>query len=170
MKIKSRNEILKDVIREGKKYPKDWRAVFGKDEKRFSRDYYIFNPNIGIYLLKEYEKNPYEIKGVGGKVARKIDDDIETKISKFSGDFGIIQGDFTKVLKNIEKGIKPEKIFNAAIKGKKDYGITMPIKGHATSSKELFNEMHDILNKKQKALDSKLEKLASDDGLYKSYE
>ncbi len=46
----------------------------------------------------------------------------------------------------------------------------MPIKGHATSSKELFNEMHDILNKKQKALDSKLEKLASDDGLYKSYE
>ena len=170
MKIKSRNEILKDVIKEGKKHPKDWRAVFGKDEKRFSRDYYIFNPNIGIYLLKEYQKNPYEIKGIGGKIARKIDEDIETKISKFSGDFGIIQGDFTKVIKNIEKGIEPEKIFNAAIKGKKDYGITMPIKGHATSSKELFKGMHDVLNKKQKPLDSKFEKLASDDGLYKSYE
>ena len=170
MKIKSRNEILKDVIKEGKKHPKDWRAVFGKDEKRFSRDYYIFNPEIGIYLLKEYEKNPYKIKGLGGKIAHHVDEDIETKISKYSGDFGIIQGDFKKVFKNIERGIKPEKIFNAALRGKKDYGLTMPIKGHASSSKEIFNGIRNLLTKKQKTLDSKFEKIASDDGLYKSYE
>jgi len=170
VKIKTRDEILKDVIKEGKKHPKDWRAVFGKDEKRFSKDYYIFNPETGIYLLKEYEKNPYEIKGIGGKIARYVDQDIETKISKYSGDFGIIQGDFKKVFKNIERGIKPEKIFNEALKGKKDYGITMLIKGHASSSKEIFNVIRDILNKKQKTLDCKFEKIAADDGLYKSYE
>ena len=56
MKIKTRNEILNDVIRDGKKHPKDWKAVFGKDNKSLSKDYYIFNPNIGIYLLKEYDK------------------------------------------------------------------------------------------------------------------
>ena len=170
MKIKSRNEILKDVIKEGKKHPKDWKAIFGKDRKRFSRDYYIFNQETGIYLLKEYEKNPYEIKGIGQKIARHVDEDIETKMSKYSGDFGIIQGDFKKVFKNIERGIKPENIFNAALKGKKDYGITMPIKGHASSSKEVFDGVREVLSKKQKTLDSKFEKLASDDGLYNSYD
>ena len=132
MKIKSRNEILKDVIKEGKKHPKDWKAIFGKDEKRFSRDYYIFNPNIGIYLLKEYQKNPYEIKGIGGKIARKVDEDIETKISKYSGDFGIIQGDFTKVLKNIENSYELSKFnslnFEALLDNKKGlYSIRVDI-------------------------------------------
>ena len=170
MKIKNRNEILKDVIGEGEKNPDNWQAVFGRDEKRFSRDFYIFNPNSGVYLLKEYEKNPYEIKGVGGKIARYIDEDIESKITKYSGDFGILQGDFSKVLKNIEKGVKPEKIFKAALKGKTDYGLTIPIKGQASSSKEIFNEMRSFLSNKQKSLDNKFEKIASEDGLYKSYD
>ena len=169
VKIKSRNEILNDVVKEGKKYPKNWKAVFGKDKKRLSRDFYIFNPNTGIYLLKEYEKNPFEIKGLGGKIARNIDDDIESKISKNAGDFGIIQGDFRKIIKNLEKGIKPEKIYNAAFKGKKDLGISMPIKGHASTSKDVFNDIHNILSKEQRRLDKKLEKMASDDGLYGFY-
>ena len=89
-------------------------SSFWKDKKRLSRDYYIFNPNISIYLLKEYEKNPFEIKGLGGKIARNIDDDIEAEILKNAGDFGIIQGDFQKIIKNLDKGIKPEKIYDAA--------------------------------------------------------
>jgi len=64
VKIKSRNNLLNDIIKDAEKYPKDWKAVIGKDENRFSNDYYIFNPNTGIYLLKEYQKNPYEIKGM----------------------------------------------------------------------------------------------------------
>ena len=99
-----------------------------------------------------------------------VDDDIETQISKFGGDFGIIQGDYRKIIKNIEKGIKPEKIFEAAIKGKKDLGFTMPIRGHASSSKETFENIHDFLSIKQKKLDTKFEKIASDEGLYKSYD
>ena len=169
MKIKSRNEILNDVVKEGKKYPTNWKAVFGKDKKRLSRDYYIFNPNIGIYLLKEYEKNPFEIKGLGGKIARNIDDDIEADISKNAGDFGIIQGDFQKIIRNLEKGIKPEKIYDAAIKGKKDLGISMPVKGHASTSEDIFNDINNILSKEQRRLDKKLEIMASDDGLYSSY-
>jgi len=59
VKIKKRNEILNDVIRDGKRHPKNWRAVFGKDKTLLSDDYYLFNPEIGIYLLKEYKKNPF---------------------------------------------------------------------------------------------------------------
>ena len=63
MKIKSRINLLNDVIKDSEKHPKGWKAVIGRDDKLFSNDYYIYNPNIGIYLLKEYKKNPYETKG-----------------------------------------------------------------------------------------------------------
>jgi len=170
VKIKSRNEVLNDVIRDGKKHPKGWKAVFGEDKTRFSRDYYLLNRDTGIYFLKEYNKNPFEVKGIGGKIARRVDDEIETEISKKSGDFGIMQGDFQKILKNLEKGIKPDKIFNSAVKGKKDYGLKIPVRGKASSSKEVFKNIKNNLSDKHKKIDSKVEKMASDDGLYNSYD
>ena len=169
LKIKSRNQVLDDIIKDGKKHPKGWKAVFGKDKERLSRDFYLFNTEIGIYLLKEYNKNPYKIRGIGGKIARNVDEEIENEITKNAGDFGIIQGDFQKVLKNLERGIHPQKIFDAAIKGKKDLGISMPIRGLASRSKETFKNLHTTLSTRRKRLDSKLEKMASDDGIYDSY-
>jgi len=170
VKIKPRNEILNDVIRNGKKHPKEWKAVFGMDKDSLSRDCYIFNPKIGVYLLKEYEKNPFELKGLGGLVARHLDEDVQAQISKFAGDFGILQGDFNKIFKNLKKGIEPKEIFDAAISGKKDFGISFPIRGHASTSKPLFDDIHTNLLKNQKKLDEKFKKIASDEGLYKSYD
>ena len=170
MKIKLRNEILNDVIKDGKKHPKEWKAVFGEDKTSLSRDCYIFNPKIGIYLLKEYEKNPFEIKGLGGLVARHLDEDVQAEISKYAGDFGIIQGDFKKIFKNLKKGIEPKEIFNAAFSGKKDLGISLPVRGHASTSKDVFNNIQSNLLIKQRKLDEKFKKFATGEGLYKSYE
>ena len=169
MKIKSRKEILNDIIVDAKKHPSGWKAIFGTDKKRLSYDYYISHPDVGIYLLKEYQKNPFEIKGIGGKIARRIDDEIENEISKYAGDFGIIQGDIKKILENIESGISPQTIFDAAFKGDKDYGLKIPVKGRASSSEKSFKTIKNVLSDKQKEIDSKFEKIASDD-LYRSYE
>jgi hypothetical protein len=170
VKLKSRNEVLNDVIRDGKKFPKDWKAVFGKDNKRLSRDFYIFNPDVGIYLLKEYEKNPFEVRGIGGKLARHVDEEIDAEVSKYANDFGIVQGDFKKIIKNLEKGVKPQKIFDEAVRGKKDLGLSIPIRGHASSQEDVFKNIHNNLSTKQKKLDEKFEKMASEDGVYKSYD
>ena len=170
MKIKSRNQILNDIIRDGKKHPKEWKAVFGKDKTRLSRDCYILNPKIGVYLLKEYEKSPFEIKGVGGLVARRLDENIEEEVSKYAGDFGILQGDFKKILRNLEKGVEPEEIFEAAISGKKNLGLNVPVRGQASTSKDVFDNVRNNLSTKQKKVDEKFEKMASDDGFYKSYD
>ncbi len=170
MKIKKRDKILNDIIRDGKKHPKRWSAAFGKDNKRLSRDYYVSHPKVGIYLLKEYNKNPFNINGIGGKIARRIDQDIEAEIHKHDGDFGIVQGNFQKVLKNLEKGIKPEKIFESAFKGKKDLGLKMPVKGKASSSKKIFDQININSSKNQKKINEKFEKIAYDDGLYKGYD
>ena len=169
VKIKSRNEILNDIIRDAKKHPTGWKAAFGRDEELLSYDYYIFNPRIGIYLLKEYQKNPFDIKGIGAKIARHIDKDIENMINKKTGDFGIIQSNIRKILKNIEKGIHPQKILDAAIKGKYDLGLKMPVRGYASTSKDTFSHLKDILSAKHKELDIKLEKMIYEDGIYNSY-
>ena len=169
MKIKSRNDLLKDIIRDGKKYPQGWNAAFGKDSMSFSHDCYIFHPHIGIYLLKEYNKNPFEIKGIGSKLARRIDDDIEEQMRKKSGNFGIIQGDVRKIISNIDKGIPPEKILASAISGD-DLGLSIPVRGHASTSKDTFHSLKTMFSHQQKKLEVCFEKMASDDGLYTSYE
>lgn len=170
MKIKTREETLKDIIKDAKKQPRDWKAVFGRDKDLLSRDTYILNNKIGIYLLKEYQKNPFEVKGIGGKIARHIDEEVENEITRYAGDFGIIQGDIRRILRNLERGIQPEKILDAAMKGRgKKFGMSMPVRGQASSSKETFSNMSNTLSTKQKKLDAKFEKIASDDGLYSSY-
>jgi len=49
--VKSWNNILSDIIKDAKKYPKDWKAVFGKDRQLLSNDFYLFHPDVGLYLL-----------------------------------------------------------------------------------------------------------------------
>jgi hypothetical protein len=169
VKIKPRNDILKDIIHDGKKHPKGWNAAFGRDVTSSSHDCYIFHPQIGIYLLKEYNKSPFEVKGVGSKLARHIDEDIEEQMRKKSGDFGIIQGDLRKILTNINRGIPPEQILQSAIQGD-DLGLTIPVQGRASTSENTFHSLKDSFSHRQKKLETCYEKMASDNGLYASYE
>lgn len=169
MKIKQRTEILHDIIRDGKKHPKGWQVAFGNDSSSLSHDYYIFHPNIGIYLLKEYNKNPYEIKGLGSKLARHIDEDIQEHIKKTSGNFGILQGDIQKILSNIHRGIPPEKILTSALHGD-DLGLTIPVRGQVSTSIDAVRSLKNTFSSQQKKLTNHLEKMVSDDGLYTSYE
>jgi len=168
MKNKPRHEVLNDILKDSKKHPKGWKAAFGRDNRLSSVDYYILNPKVGIYLLKEYHKNPYEVKGVGGKIARNINDDIEESIIKKSGDFGIIQGNIKKIIKNIDKGIPPQKILEEGIKGK-DLGITMPLRGKASNSENTFKNLTQTYKSERKKINEKFEKIATEDGLYSSY-
>lgn len=169
VKIRQRNEILRDIIQDGKKHPKGWNAAFGTNPSSFSHDCYIFHPNIGIYLLKEYNKNPFEVKGIGSMLARRIDEDIEEQIRKKSGDFGIIQGDIHRILTNINRGIPPEKILTSAIQGD-DLGLTIPVRGRASTSETTFHTLKNTFSRQQKKLETCFEKMVSEDGLYTSYD
>ena len=169
MKIKLRNEILRDIIRDGKKHPKGWHASFGTDSALLSHDCYIFHPHIGIYLLKEYNKNPFEVKGIGLKLARRIDEDIQEQMTKKSGDFGIIQGDIQKILANLNKGVPPQQILTSALQGE-DLGVTIPVQGRASTSQDTFHSLKSTFSQKQRKIETHLEKMVSEDGLYKSYE
>ena len=169
MKIKQRSEILHDIIRDAKKVPTGWTAAFGKDPLLSSHDYYILHPDIGLYLLKEVQKNPYQIKGIGTKISRRTDDNIIEKINEKSGDFGIIQVDFHKIFINLKKGIQPEKIFEEGINGK-DLGITIPVRGKASTSQQVYEYLKENYRIQQKPLHKKMGQLLSDEGISTGYD
>jgi hypothetical protein len=169
MKIKSRNEILNDVLLKAKDHPNNWNAVFGKDNHSLSSDSYLYHPNVGLYLLKEYNKNPFVRKGVGGKIARHLDQDIEKNITNLSGEFGIIQGDIHKIALNLNRGVHPNKIIDGAIKGD-DLGLKIPVRGKASNSNQIFSTMKETITSSRKKVDEAFEKMAKKDGLYQAYD
>jgi hypothetical protein len=166
--VKPREDVLTDILKDARKDPHGWKAVVGKDHHLLSNDYYLFHPNRGLYLLKEYEKNPVQTVGVGARIARHVDDDICHDISSFTNDFGIIHGDIRKIIRNMQQGIHPSKIFSAAIEGR-DLGLSIPLRGQASETRDSYRYMRSQFASKQKNIDKSLEKLANDDGLYQSH-
>ncbi|MCU4750834.1 hypothetical protein OB919_02365 [Halobacteria archaeon AArc-curdl1] len=75
MRIRDWQDVLEDVV-ERDVDPQGWRAVAGDRSSGVGEDMYLAHPRAGVFVLKTYAKNPYDLRGVGGHVARKVDDDI----------------------------------------------------------------------------------------------
>lgn len=169
MKLKTRDELFTDIIRQGKKHPKGWMASFSKDYQHLCDDCYLYHPSIGLFYLKEYQKNPFQHVGFGGKIARKIDDDLSEEFQKRSHDFGIIQGDIRKIACNIQQGVSPSEIIQSMFEGK-NKGMTMPVKGKAATSSDPIHLLKNHGKEQQKKINDCFKKQASDNGLYHSYD
>lgn len=76
MRIRDWRDVLEDVT-EDRTDPDGWRAIAGQRESGVGEDFFLGHPSDGVYQLKTYAKNPYEVKGVGTRVARKVDDGLE---------------------------------------------------------------------------------------------
>jgi len=76
MRVRDWQDILADVT-EADVDPDGWRAVAGERRRGLGEDLYLGHPNAGVYALKTYAKNPVELRGVGSRVARRIDEDLE---------------------------------------------------------------------------------------------
>jgi AcrR family transcriptional regulator len=76
MRVRDWQDILDDVT-DASADPDGWRAIAGQRQNGVGEDLYLGHPGVGVYHLKTYAKNPYDVRGVGTKVARKIDDGID---------------------------------------------------------------------------------------------
>jgi len=91
MRVRDWQDILDDVM-ESAADPGGWRAVGGDRANGIGEDLYVGHPNAGVYQLKTYAKNPFEVQGVGSQIARKIDDEIDPLFpEEGSGVFGVQQ-------------------------------------------------------------------------------
>jgi hypothetical protein len=81
MRVRDWQDILEDVV-ESNADPGGWRAVGGDRANGIGEDLYIGHPSAGVFQLKTYARNPFEVQGVGSRVARKIDDDLDSLFPK----------------------------------------------------------------------------------------
>jgi hypothetical protein len=94
MRVRDWQDILEDIV-ESDADPGGWRAVGGDRADGIGEDLYFGHPAVGVFQLKTYAKNPYEVQGVGAEVARKIDDELDPLLPRDpdeSGMFGVQQG------------------------------------------------------------------------------
>lgn len=87
MRVRDWTDVLRDVT-ESSGDPADWRAVAGQRRGGVGEDLYLGHPSVGVFQLKTYAKNPYDVKGVGTRVARKVDGDIDPLLPQRDGSTG----------------------------------------------------------------------------------
>jgi hypothetical protein len=90
MRVRDWQDILEDVV-ESDADPDGWRAVGGDRAGGIGEDLYFGHPSVGVFQLKTYARNPFEVQGVGTEVARRIDDDLDPLFPEGddSGMFGV---------------------------------------------------------------------------------
>ena len=76
MRVRDWQDILEEVV-ESDAEPGGWRGVGGRRDGGIGEDLYLAHPARGVFQLKTYAKNPYEVQGVGSHVARRIDDELD---------------------------------------------------------------------------------------------
>jgi hypothetical protein len=75
MRVRDWDDIVEDVVEQNVD-PQGWRAVAGDRAGGVGEDLYVGHPAAGVYQLKTYAKNPFDVRGVGARVARHLDDEI----------------------------------------------------------------------------------------------
>jgi hypothetical protein len=75
MRVRGWQDILEDVTQSNAD-PDDWRAIVGNRASGPGEDLYLGHPGMGLFQLKTYAKNPFDVKGVGARIDRGFDEDI----------------------------------------------------------------------------------------------
>lgn len=76
MRVRDWQDILDDVTSESTDSD-GWRAIAGSRRDGLGEDLFFGHSDVGLYQLKTYAKNPRDLKGVGARIARKIDGDLD---------------------------------------------------------------------------------------------
>ena len=93
MRVRDWQDIMEEVVDSGVDSD-GWRAVGGDRTDGIGEDMFIGHPGVGVFQLKTYAKNPYDVDGVGARVARRIDDELDPLFpteENASGLFGVQQ-------------------------------------------------------------------------------
>ena len=93
MRVRDWQDILEDVV-ESDADAGGWRAVAGDRRGGVGEDMFVGHPSVGVFQLKTFAKNPYEVRGVGSRVARRIDDELDPLFPERDdgGRFGVNRG------------------------------------------------------------------------------
>ncbi|MFX1285929.1 MAG: hypothetical protein ACFFB5_19965 [Promethearchaeota archaeon] len=170
MTIKSLQEILRDILKDGRKSPGEWKTLLAPTSDRFGSDLLLFHPTTGpIYQVRAYEKNPFQMTGMGTRIARDVDEDFLNliKAQKTRGNLGILDLNYRIIREVINEGVKLDQLFLNALKGTKDQGIEFVNLGDAFRSRG--QRPLPLLTDSQKKLDKEYKRLLKREGKTSMY-
>ncbi|WP_225334434.1 hypothetical protein [Halomicrobium urmianum] len=175
MRVRDWQDILEDVV-ESKADPDGWRAVGGDRANGIGEDLYVGHPRVGVYQLKTYAKNPFEVQGVGAEVARRIDDELDPLFpEEGSGLFGVQQPaededeaeDMAKRLETVlqthaEAPTTPDALFEDVMDAM-DSPAYGPMEFDQYDRPEVMDELTETFEEAEELLDKEFEDVIDDD-------
>ncbi|MHA1975010.1 MAG: hypothetical protein ACTSW1_18615 [Candidatus Hodarchaeales archaeon] len=170
MTVKNLQEILKEIMHEGRKTTGEWKAITAPTRDHFGKDILLFHPINGpVFQVRAYERNPFQIEGVGSRISRKIDEDFLNLINdkRAYGNMGIVDLNYRILEKALQEGKKIDQLFLDAVLGRKDQGIDFLDLGDSYTSKS--QKPIPTLNEEQKKLDKEYKRLIRKDGKTNMY-
>ena len=134
MRVRDWQDILTDVV-ESDADPSGWRAVGGDRSGGLGEDLFVGHPDAGVFQLKTYAKNPFQVEGVGAQVARRIDDDIDPLFPGTEGTPGLF---------GVQEPVADE---DEAESVAKDVGSVVEAHADApTTPQDLFDDVMDAMD------------------------
>lgn len=161
--MRTREEILREIIRKGQEIPEGWKATSRYDIQLHATEYNILHPEVGIYQIKEWQKNPFKVKGVGAKISQRVDNSI---ISEPLGKFGILRYNPRKVIEEVTEDLSLKKILQDMVSGGQKTGIEMVLTGEMHPA---IKDISKTVQRKQNEINQAIIKIQEDEGLYDSY-
>ena len=102
MRVRNWQDVLQELISKDSD-PQKWRAISGIRSGGIGEDLYLCHPGAGLYHLKTYAKNPFEVQGVGVQLVHKIDEGISDQFPRE------VDGRFA-IHKPISEGVEVKKV------------------------------------------------------------
>ncbi|WP_435095444.1 hypothetical protein [Halarchaeum sp. P4] len=184
MRVRDWQDILEDVT-ESSADPDGWRAVAGDRARGLGEDLYLGHPSVGVYQLKTYAKNPFEVKGAGARVARRVDEDLDPLFpgrDDDAGRFAVRQGvedeeeaetkarRLEEVLKvHAEAPTSPDDLFEDVM-DVVDSPAFGPVEYDSHGRPEELDELSETFEEAEELLNSELDELIEEDDVGKGFQ
>jgi hypothetical protein len=182
MRIRDWQDVLREVADSGAD-PDGWRAVAGDRREGVGEDLYLGHPETGVYHLKTYARNPFDVRGVGTEVARRIDDDLDPLFpERACGRFGFGRGiededDAERTAKRLGSVVEthadapttPADLFEDVMDAL-DSPAYGPMDYDAYGRPEGLDDLADEFAEADRLLDADLEELVDDDGVGRGFQ
>lgn len=185
MRVRDWQDILEDVASE-EADPDGWRAVAGRRRDGVGEDFYLGHPAVGVYQLKTYAKNPVTLRGVGSRVARRIDDELDPLLPDRDADDG---GRFAvrrppedeteaeKMARRLEETVRvhaeapttPDDFFEDVMEAV-DSPAWGPMEYEFAGRPDRLDELSNAFEEAERILDSELEDLIEEDEVGRGFQ
>jgi len=165
VEVKTREELLRELVAQADEHPYGWKAAVRQDPRLFAREYYIFHPRAGVYELKEYQVNPFETSGVGAQLGPSVPKGLPRLLDKQAGVFAIVEISLAKLRETLEEASEGSMLPKAGLQA----GIRVPMHGPAHDAPSSLRFLDSTLERKRHVVDAEFRKLIDRRGLTRAY-